>query len=108
MTTVKVADALVRVLQQNGMKQAQRVRRSEGGGGTTYLLPDIVEANESAIPVLGITSDVSVSARGKFPEMELDRRAMYNRSPSGTPPSTASIRSAPVRSAFRAMTTGQA
>src|SRR5213075_1108495 len=30
------------------------------GGGATYLLPGLVEANESCIPVLGITSDVPV------------------------------------------------
>src|SRR3984957_15088 len=36
-----------------------RVGVCEGpsGGGATYLLPGIIEANESSIPVLGITSD---------------------------------------------------
>ena len=36
-----------------------RVGVCEGpsGGGATYLLPGIVEANESSIPVLGITTD---------------------------------------------------
>src|SRR5574339_675817 len=29
------------------------------GGGATYLLPGIVEANESSIPVLGITTDIA-------------------------------------------------
>ena len=47
------------------------------GGGATYLLPGLVEANESSIAVLGITTDVSVGARGKFPLTELDQQAMY-------------------------------
>src|SRR5215469_14808714 len=29
------------------------------GGGATYILPALVEANESSIPVLGITTDIS-------------------------------------------------
>lgn len=38
-----------------------RVGVCEGpsGGGATYLLPGIVEANESSIPVLGITTDIA-------------------------------------------------
>src|SRR4029079_970874 len=78
------------------------------GGGATYLLPGIVEANESAIPVLGITSDVSVGARGKFPLTELAQLALYQ-------PLTKwnaridRVDQIPqaVRSAFRAMTTGR-
>ena len=34
------------------------------GGGATYILPGLVEANESSIPVLAINTDVSVSSRG--------------------------------------------
>ena len=37
------------------------------GGGATYLLPGLVEANESSMPVLGITSDVPVLSRGRYP-----------------------------------------
>ncbi|HEX2567668.1 MAG TPA: thiamine pyrophosphate-binding protein, partial [Burkholderiales bacterium] len=46
------------------------------GGGATYLLPGLVEANESSIPVLGINTDISVSSRGKFTLTELDQRAL--------------------------------
>src|SRR3569832_1425611 len=123
MTTMNGADALVRMLQLNGVKHIfglcgdtslpfydamarldhgidhvlTRDERSaaymadgyarvtgkpgicEGpsGGGATYLLPGIVEANESSIPVLGITSDVSVGARGRFPLAELAQAALY-------------------------------
>src|SRR5204862_4736109 len=56
-----------------------RVGVCEGpsGGGATYLLPGLVEANESCIPVLGITSDVPVLSRGRYPLTELDQDALY-------------------------------
>ncbi len=43
-----------------------RVGVCEGpsGGGATYILPGLVEANESSIPILGITTDISVTGRG--------------------------------------------
>ena len=87
-----------------------RVGVCEGpsGGGATYLLPGLIEANESSVAVLGITSDVSVGARGKFPLTELDQQALYR-------PLTKwntridRVDQIPhaVRSAFRAMTTGR-
>jgi acetolactate synthase-1/2/3 large subunit len=46
------------------------------GGGATYILPGLVEANESSIPVLAITTDISVSARGKYTLTELDQGAL--------------------------------
>src|SRR6476619_1537894 len=46
------------------------------GGGATYLLPGLVEANESSIPVLGINTDISVASRGKFTLTELDQRSL--------------------------------
>lgn len=78
------------------------------GGGATYLLPGLVEANESSIAVLGITSDVPVGARGKYPLTELDQQALYQ-------PLTKwnarvdRVDQLPglVRGAFRAMTTGR-
>lgn len=56
-----------------------RVGVCEGpsGGGATYILPGVVEANESSIPVLAITTDVSVRARGRFALTELDQRALF-------------------------------
>src|SRR5688500_13480850 len=55
-----------------------RVGVCEGpsGGGATYLLPGLVEANESSVPVLGINTDVSVSSRGRFTLTELDQRSL--------------------------------
>ena len=46
------------------------------GGGATYILPGLVEANESSIPVLAINTDVSVRSRGKFTLTELDQRTL--------------------------------
>ena len=56
-----------------------RVGVCEGpsGGGATYILPGVVEANESSIPVLCFTSDISVSARGRFALTELDQQALF-------------------------------
>ncbi|KAG0917340.1 hypothetical protein G6F31_021321 [Rhizopus arrhizus] len=67
-----MADAYARVTGKVG------VCEGPSGGGATYLLPGLVEANESSIPVLGITSDVAVGSRGKYPLPELDQEALYH------------------------------
>ena len=56
-----------------------RVGVCEGpsGGGATYILPGLVEANDSSSPLLAITTDVSVAARGTFPLTELDQRTLF-------------------------------
>src|SRR5262252_3150545 len=46
------------------------------GGGATYILPGLVEANESSIPILAVNTDISVSSRNKFTLTELDQRAL--------------------------------
>ena len=46
------------------------------GGGVTYILPGLAEANESSVPVLCINSDISVSARGRYTLTELDQGAL--------------------------------
>ena len=89
---------------------SRRVGVCEGpsGGGATYLLPGIVEANESSIPVLGITTDIATTSRGRYALTELDQEALYR-------PLTkrsevierADKLPEAVRRAFRAMTTGR-
>lgn len=87
-----------------------RVGVCEGpsGGGATYILPGLVEANESSIPVLAITSDVSVTGRGRYTLTEVDQAALmrpltkWNRVVE-----TGSALPRSVRAAFRAMTTGR-
>ena len=83
-----------------------RVGVCEGpsGGGATYILPGLVEANESSIPVLAITADISVAGRGRYTLTELDQDALmrpltkWNR----VVDQAASLPRA-VRSAFRAI-----
>src|SRR5437667_11962170 len=55
-----------------------RVGVCEGpsGGGATYILPGLAEANESSGPVLCINTDISVSARGRYTLTELDQGAL--------------------------------
>ncbi len=55
-----------------------RVGVCEGpsGGGATYILPGLVEANESSIPILAVNTDISVSSRSKFTLTELDQRTL--------------------------------
>jgi acetolactate synthase-1/2/3 large subunit len=47
------------------------------GGGATYILPGVVEANESSIPILAVTTDVAVGSRGRFTLTELDQEALF-------------------------------
>jgi acetolactate synthase I/II/III large subunit len=78
------------------------------GGGATYILPGLVEANESSIPVLAINTDISVSSRGKYTLTELDQRALMKPL---TKWNAVLDRSADIprvfRAAFDAMTTGR-
>ena len=79
------------------------------GGGATYILPGLVEANESSIPILAINTDVSVSSRGKFTLTELDQRTLMKPL---TKWNAVIDRSAEIpkvlRKAFEAMTSGRA
>ena len=97
-----MADAYARVTGRVG------VCEGPSGGGATYLLPGILEANESSIAVLGITTDVSVGSRGRYPLTEVDQQALYR------PLTKWNSRIDRVdqipgvfRAAFRAMTTGR-
>ena len=97
-----MADAYARVTHKVG------VCEGPSGGGATYLLPGLVEANESSIPVLGITSDVPVTSRGKFPLTELNQQNLYQPLTKwNTTIDLAEQIPSAVRTAFRAMTTGK-
>ena len=78
------------------------------GGGATYILPGLIEANESSIPVLAINTDVSVASRGKFTLTELDQRTLMKPL---TKWNAVLDRSADIprvlRKAFESMTTGR-
>ena len=66
-----MADAYARVTGRVG------VCEGPSGGGATYISPGVVEANESSIPILAITTDISVSGRGRYTLTELDQEAMF-------------------------------
>ncbi|MBC7781255.1 MAG: thiamine pyrophosphate-binding protein [Proteobacteria bacterium] len=87
-----------------------RVGVCEGpsGGGATYLLPGVVEANESSIPVLALNSDISVASKGRFTLTELDQKAMFRPLTKWNTviPSAAKLPQS-VREAFSQMTTGR-
>jgi acetolactate synthase-1/2/3 large subunit len=97
-----MADGYARVTGKVG------VCEGPSGGGATYLLPGLVEANESSIPVLGINTDVSVSSRGRYTLTELDQKALMRPL---TKWNAVLDRSADIprtfRAAFNAMTTGR-
>jgi acetolactate synthase-1/2/3 large subunit len=65
-----MADGYARISEKVG------VCEGPSGGGVTYLLPGLAEANESSVPVLGINSDISVAARGRYALTEIDQGAL--------------------------------
>jgi acetolactate synthase-1/2/3 large subunit len=97
-----MADGYARVTGKVG------VCEGPSGGGVTYLLPGLVEANESSVPILAINTDVSVSSRGRFTLTELDQRALMKPL---TKWNAVLDRSADIprtlRAAFEAMSTGR-
>ena len=96
------ADAYARLTGRPG------VCEGPSGGGATYIAPGLIEANDSSVPVLAITTDVATTSAGRFPLTELDQEALFR-------PLTkwnGALRSAStlprmVRRAFREMTTGR-
>ncbi len=87
-----------------------RVGVCEGpsGGGATYILPGLIEANESSSAVLAITTDISVGSYGKYPLTEVDQAALMRPlTKFNTVMSKAEHIPRMVRAAFRAMTTGR-
>jgi len=97
-----MADGYARVTGKVG------VCEGPSGGGATYILPGLVEANESSIPVLAITSDVGTRSRGHYPLTELDQEGLMR----PLTKHTSVIQHADavpdaVRTAFRTMTTGR-
>ena len=65
-----MADAYARVTGKVG------VCEGPSGGGATYIIPGIVEANESSISVISITSDVPTTSIGHFPLTELNQKEL--------------------------------
>jgi len=87
-----------------------RVGVCEGpsGGGATYMLPGLAEANESSSPVLAITTDVATASRGRSALTEIDQEALFRPACKWTRVlGRASQIPVALRSAFAQMTTGR-
>ena len=97
-----MADAYARVTGRVG------VCEGPSGGGATYILPGVVEANESSIPVLAVTTDIAAASRGRYVLTELDQESLFRPL---TKWNRVIDRAAKipevVRAAFRQMTTGR-
>src|ERR671924_1486450 len=66
-----MADAYARVTGRIG------VCEGPSGGGATYILPGVAEAQGSAIPLLCMTSDTPVSQHGRGVLTELDQESLF-------------------------------
>ena len=66
-----MADAYARVSGKVG------VCEGPSGGGATYILPGVAEANDSSVPLLAIVTDIAVGSRGRFTLTELDQKALF-------------------------------
>ena len=96
-----MADAYARITGKPGICEGP------SGGGATYILPGLVEANESSIALLAITTDISTTSRGRFPLTELDQVNLFRPITKwNTTLDDATRLPANLRTAFREMTTG--
>jgi acetolactate synthase-1/2/3 large subunit len=97
-----MADGYARVTGKVG------VCEGPSGGGATYILPGLVEANESSVPILAINTDVSVSSRNRFTLTELDQKTLFRPLTKWNAVLDRSVDIPRVfRKAFEAMTTGR-
>jgi acetolactate synthase I/II/III large subunit len=97
-----MADAYARVTGNVG------VCEGPSGGGATYIIPGLIEANESSSAVLAITTDISTSSQGRYTLTELDQRSLFRPLTKWNEVIDRAERlPGLVRTAFRAMTTGR-
>jgi acetolactate synthase I/II/III large subunit len=97
-----MADAYARVSRNIG------VCEGPSGGGATYIIPGLVEANESSIPILAITTDISTSSVGHYALTELDQKSLFRPLTKWNDVIDRADRlPSIVRAAFRAMATGR-
>ena len=86
-----------------------RVGVCEGpsGGGATYILPGVAEANGSSAPLVCLTSDIDQADMGRGTLTELDQNSLFRPVTKATfSPSSAAEVSRILRDAFRAATSG--
>lgn len=66
-----MADAYARLAGKPG------VCEGPSGGGATYLVPGLAEANDSSIPIIGLNTDIPIRYRGRGVLTELDQAALF-------------------------------
>lgn len=67
-----MADAYARLANKPGVCEAP------SGGGATYLLPGLAEANDSSIPVIGLNTNIPLQYRGRGVLTELDQDRLFD------------------------------
>jgi len=70
-STAYMADAYARLSNKPG------VCEGPSGGGATYLLPGLAEAEDSCIPVVGLNTTIPVQYRGQGVLTELDQEGLF-------------------------------
>ena len=97
-----MADAYARVSGRVG------VCEGPSGGGVTYIIPGVAEANQSSVPMVVFTTDIDTRHRGRGTLTELDQGAIFRSLTLWTQtPSHADQLPWTVREAFRRVTTGR-
>jgi acetolactate synthase-1/2/3 large subunit len=96
-----MADAYARLGGKVGVCEAP------SGGGATYILPGVAEANGSSVPLVCLTSDIDQKDRGRGTLTELDQTALFRPVTRWTHmPALASEIPRTLRRAFRTATSG--
>ncbi len=67
-----MADAYARLSKKPGVCEAP------SGGGATYLLPGLTEANDSSIPVVSMNTTIPTRYRGRGVLTELDQESLFD------------------------------
>ena len=97
-----MADAYARVTGKVGICEGP------SGGGATYILPGVVEANESSIGLISFTTDVPTTSVGHFPLTELNQKELFKPLTKWNTVINKSSRLADnIRRAFKESTTGK-
>ena len=96
-----MADAYARLSGKVG------VCEGPSGGGATYIVPGVAEANGSSVPLVCLTSDIDVRDVGRGTLTELDQRALFQPVTKwSSVPSHASQVPGALRQAFREAASG--
>lgn len=98
-----MADVYARLSNKPGVCEAP------SGAGALYLVPGLAEANGSSIPVIALTTDISLAAEGRNMLTEMDQAGLFTpvtkwRTTLSQPHKAAEA----MRKAFRQATTGRA